>query len=116
MPSTYLQAYQQIKNGPWKPFFEKQSNLEETLKKIDNYASISQHKDETNLNVYPRPDQVFRVFRTKPEDIKVVILGQDPYYKPNQANGLAFSVNTNITTPRSLKNIFKELKSDLTKE
>ena len=113
MPSTYLQAYQQIKNGPWKAFFEKQTNLEETLKKIDNYTSNHQHTNQTNPDVYPRPDQVFRVFRTKPENIKVVILGQDPYYKPNQANGLAFSVNSNITTPRSLKNIFKELKSDL---
>lgn len=113
MSLTYLQAYQQIKNEPWKPFFEKQSNLEETLKKIDSYASISQHTDETDPNVYPRPDQVFRVFKTNPEKVKVVILGQDPYYKPNQANGLAFSVDNNINTPRSLKNIFKELKSDL---
>ena len=113
MPSTYLQAYQKIKNGSWKPFFEKQSNLEETLKKIDSYASISQHTDETDPNVYPRPDQVFRVFKTNPEKVKVVILGQDPYYKPNQANGLAFSVDNNVNTPRSLKNIFKELKSDL---
>ena len=49
MPSTYLQAYQQIKNGSWKPFFEKQSNLEETLKKIDSYASISQHTSVTKM-------------------------------------------------------------------
>jgi uracil-DNA glycosylase len=43
-------------------------------------------------------------------DIQVVLLGQDPYHGPNQANGLAFSVNINVITPPSLYNIYKELK------
>ena len=50
---------------------------------------------------------------TNYDNVKVVILGQDPYHGVNEANGLAFSVNENIKLPPSLKNIFKELESDL---
>jgi uracil-DNA glycosylase len=45
--------------------------------------------------------------------MKVIILGQDPYFKPNQANGLCFSVESNTSIPKSLNNIYKELKDDL---
>gem|GEM_PF-936869 len=48
----------------------------------------------------------------RPEDVKIVLLGQDPYHGKNQANGIAFSTASAIT-PRSLANMFKELKSDL---
>ena len=50
------------------------------------------------------------------EDVKVVIIGQDPYHGPGQANGLCFSVRDGIRKPPSLLNIFKELKDDLGKE
>ena len=101
---TYKEALEQLKQGPWHEFLATQ-NLEETVAIIDQEA--------TAKNIFPSPDNVFKVFEIHPEDIKVVILGQDPYYNIGQANGLAFSVNSNVATPRSLKNIFKELKSDL---
>lgn len=67
-----------------------------------------------NPDLCPPKDQMFRALTLTPlEKVKVVILGQDPYHGENQANGLAFSVNTNMQLPPSLKNIFKELKDDL---
>ena len=64
--------------------------------------------------VYPPANQVFRAFNLCPFDqVKVVIVGQDPYHGPNQANGLCFSVNDGIAIPPSLKNIFKEIHNDL---
>lgn len=64
--------------------------------------------------VYPPAKFIFNAFNLTPFDkVKVVILGQDPYHGPNQANGLAFSVNDNIPTPPSLVNIYKEIESDL---
>ena len=64
--------------------------------------------------VYPAPQNVFRAFDECPFDaVKVVILGQDPYHGPNQANGLCFAVNSQVKAPPSLQNIFKELESDL---
>ncbi|WP_339029920.1 uracil-DNA glycosylase [Spiroplasma endosymbiont of Cantharis nigra] len=69
---------------------------------------------ESFENIYPEKDDIFRVFKLiKPKDIKVIIIGQDPYHGKKQANGIAFSVSNNVRTPPSLKNIFKELKSDL---
>ncbi|MDR0918669.1 MAG: uracil-DNA glycosylase [Oscillospiraceae bacterium] len=63
----------------------------------------------SNYTIYPPRKEVFKAFElTAFDEVKVVILGQDPYYRPNQANGLAFSVNDDIAIPRSLKNIFKE--------
>lgn len=64
--------------------------------------------------VYPPAKFIFNAFDLTPFDkVKVVILGQDPYHGPNQANGLAFSVNDNVPTPPSLLNIYKEIESDL---
>ena len=63
--------------------------------------------------VYPPKDQVFSAFELVDyEDVKVVILGQDPYHGPGQAHGLSFSVQPGIKLPPSLKNIFKELVDD----
>lgn len=64
--------------------------------------------------VLPSRDVMFRAFElVKFDDIRVVILGQDPYHGEGQANGLAFSVNKEQKLPPSLRNIFKEIKSDL---
>jgi uracil-DNA glycosylase len=64
--------------------------------------------------VYPKQNEVFNAFRyTDFDNVKVVILGQDPYHGPNQAEGLSFSVSNEVLKPPSLKNIFKELESDL---
>jgi uracil-DNA glycosylase len=62
---------------------------------------------------YPLPDDIFAAFnRCSFTDIKVVIIGQDPYHGPGQAHGLAFSVNDGIKHPPSLVNIFKEVEAD----
>jgi uracil-DNA glycosylase len=64
--------------------------------------------------VYPKKADLFRALKLTPyEEVKVVILGQDPYHGPNQAHGLSFSVLPGVTPPPSLKNIFKELQQDL---
>lgn len=64
--------------------------------------------------IFPAPQDIFRAFELTPFDqVKVVILGQDPYHGPGQAHGLCFSVNPNIATPPSLVNIFKEMNADL---
>ena len=63
---------------------------------------------------FPPKDQIFRAIELTPfEEVKVVIIGQDPYHNDNQANGLCFSVSDKVTAPPSLKNIFKELEDDL---
>jgi len=65
---------------------------------------------------YPKKDEIFNAFNTCAFDnLKVVIIGQDPYHGIGQANGLCFSVNNTITIPPSLKNIFKELHTDINK-
>lgn len=67
-----------------------------------------------NGEVYPPRDDIYRAFTLVPfEEVKVVIIGQDPYHGPNQAHGLAFSVNHGVKIPPSLVNIYKELNSDL---
>lgn len=64
--------------------------------------------------IYPPKEQVFNALKLTPyEDVKVVILGQDPYQTPGFANGLAFSVNDGVKIPKSLQNIYKEMNSDL---
>ena len=63
---------------------------------------------------FPPKEQIFRALDlTSFEDVKVVIIGQDPYHNDDQANGLCFSVSEKVKTPPSLKNIFTELKEDL---
>ena len=78
-------------------------NLKEKIKKL-----------RTEKIIYPKEEEVFKALQLTPyNDIKIVILGQDPYHEINQAEGLAFSVKEGNKHPRSLKNIFKELESDL---
>lgn len=75
-------------------------------------------KDEyQNQNIYPTGKLIFNAFEKCSFDAtKVVLLGQDPYHGAGQANGLCFSVNEQVDIPPSLRNIFKEIKSDLGKE
>ncbi|MDP3402565.1 MAG: uracil-DNA glycosylase [bacterium] len=64
--------------------------------------------------VYPHPKNIFKAFELTPFDqVKVVILGQDPYHGPHQAIGLSFAVEEGIPLPPSLRNIYKEIESDL---
>lgn len=69
---------------------------------------------ETGHTVYPKGADIFNAFNHTPFDkVEVVILGQDPYHGPGQAHGLSFSVQKGVTVPPSLKNIYKELETDI---
>lgn len=71
-------------------------------------------QEKKQFVVYPPGPQIFSAFNRTPfSKVKVVIIGQDPYHGPGQANGLCFSVAEGIKSPPSLKNIFKELNTDL---
>ena len=90
----------QLENEFEKPYFQ---NLKSFVK--EEYAKHS---------CFPKGSQLFSAFDFCPfEDVKVVIIGQDPYHGLGQANGLCFSVNDGITFPPSLINIFKEIEQDL---
>jgi uracil-DNA glycosylase len=74
---------------------------------------LKEQKDAGHIT-YPKNSDIFNAFNTTPFDkLKVVILGQDPYHGANQAHGLSFSVQKGITPPPSLKNIYKELVTDI---
>mgnify|MGYP001602521958 FL=1 len=71
-------------------------------------------KEYAEATVYPEGKNIFRAFELCPfESVKVVILGQDPYHGKDQANGLCFSVNSDVALPPSLQNIYKEIEEDL---
>ncbi|WP_374696086.1 uracil-DNA glycosylase [Spiroplasma endosymbiont of Polydrusus formosus] len=93
----------------WEEFFDneiKKPYFKQLLKNID--------REYKSKICYPKKTDIFRLFTLiEPKNIKVVIIGQDPYHGPSQANGLAFSVNNGIKNPPSLVNIFHELKKDL---
>ena len=92
----------------WKTFLEGYtdiSRLEETLEWVKTRRE--------QYVVYPPAGSIFRAFAlTPPESVRAVIIGQDPYHEPGQAQGLAFSVPEEVKLPPSLKNIFKEYVSD----
>lgn len=98
----------EITNG-WKKIIDEEKikpyfvNLKKFL--LDEYDKY---------NIYPKKGEIFKAFElTDFKDVKVVILGQDPYHQPFQAHGLCFSVNKGIKVPPSLVNIYKEINSDL---
>ena len=98
-----------MQTGPWaeilsreqsKPYFPRLKAQVETA-----YAETT---------VYPPEDTLFAAFRlTPPEQVRAVILGQDPYHEPGQAHGLSFSVPEGVAIPKSLRNIYRELEDDL---
>ena len=86
--------------------------------KLDYYKKLEKKVlyDYNSLKCYTDLNNIFKAFNLcKFNDLKVVIIGQDPYHGYNEANGLAFSVNEGINIPPSLKNILKEVKSDIGK-
>ena len=93
----------------WKTVIEheQEQNYYKELK-----AVIDRRYEETT--VYPPKEKIFNAFSlTKYDNLKVVILGQDPYHQPGQAQGLAFSTPENIKNPPSMVNILKEIQSDI---
>ncbi|KZN33154.1 uracil-DNA glycosylase [Pseudoalteromonas luteoviolacea S2607] len=86
---------------------KQQSYFQDTM----NY--VAQRRAQ-GVTVYPPEDKVFEAFKaTELEQVKVVILGQDPYHGPNQAHGLCFSVMPGVKSPPSLANMYKELAQDI---
>ena len=81
-----------------------------------SFAKLERFVEEERqqFTIYPSEEDLFSAFQLTPyEQVKVLVLGQDPYHGPGQAHGLAFSVQPGVPPPPSLMNIFKELKSDL---
>ena len=88
----------------------KEEQAKEYYKTLDTFIQ-SKYKES---KVYPPKEKIFAAFElTSYENLKVVILGQDPYHQPNQAQGLAFSTPSNIKNPPSMVNILKEVHSDI---
>ena len=92
----------------WKTFLE--SEFHKTY--FEELASFL-HSEYENKTIFPRKALVFRAFTTDLNDVKVVILGQDPYHTPGAAEGLAFSVPDTQPIPPSLVNIYKEIDNDI---
>jgi len=81
---------------------------------IDALIAFLKQREAAGATIYPAKQNIFAALRATPIDqVKVVIVGQDPYHGPGQAHGLSFSVPPGVPQPPSLKNIFKELQSDL---
>lgn len=90
--------------------------LSEEFKKAYFLSLTGFIKNEINIGktIYPPGQEIFRAFQLTPFDkVKVVILGQDPYHNPGEAMGLSFSVPKSVKIPPSLRNIYKEIQSDL---
>ena len=97
----------------WTEFFNKEINKKKLIE-IDEYLEEEKHKYSDELRIFPKEDIRYLAFDLCSfEDIKVCILGQDPYHQEWQAMGLCFSVPADVKTPPSLVNIFKELYQDL---
>lgn len=93
----------------WKALFD-------SVKEAEYSKSLHSFLDQeyASHTIYPPRNLVYQAFAlTKPQDLKVVIIGQDPYHNPGQAMGLSFSVPQGIQLPPSLQNIYKEIESDL---
>lgn len=87
---------------------------EEMKKSYFRYIKDFIKEERLSKTIYPPANDLFNAFKlTDFKDIKVVILGQDPYHGEKEAMGLSFSVRRGVRTPPSLKNIFKELKDDI---
>ena len=99
---------QVIDVGAWTPYLEQEL-------RAPYFAALLQRVGAARAagTVYPPEERTFfALTATPPERVRAVILGQDPYHEPGQANGLAFSVNPGVKLPPSLRNIFAELQSD----
>jgi len=95
----------------WKSVLHKEFNSE-YFNRLTNFVKTEYHQ----YKCFPKGEQIFSAFgHCAFDDLKVVIIGQDPYHGIGQANGLCFSVNDGIDKPPSLRNIFKEIETDLGK-
>ena len=98
----------------WKNIIVKYN--ETALITTDHILELVNNKelDNSYKKRFPQELDIFKAFNfSEIHEVKVVIIGQDPYHGPNQATGLCFGINENVPIPPSLKNIIKELKNDL---
>jgi uracil-DNA glycosylase len=96
-------------HSDWKDFFEKEMEKDYFEKLLFNlYKEI---EIEKNI-VYPDKENWFNVLKISKDNLKIIIIGQDPYHGENQAHGFSFSVLPGIKTPPSLKNMYKEIKEE----
>ena len=94
----------------WKPHLIEEFSKPYMLS-LKNFLQQEYQKRKT---IYPRESEFFAAFNTTPlNNVKAVIIGQDPYHGPGQAHGLSFSVPPGVATPPSLQNIYKELQKDI---
>lgn len=94
----------------WKPVLAQEFNQPY----FTQLTEFIKHEKAAGKTIYPLGSQIFNAFEFTPfNEVKVVILGQDPYHGAGQAHGLCFSVNKNVAVPPSLKNIYKELQTDI---
>ena len=100
-----------LDNAPsWQPDLSSEFDLSY----MQDLTTFLQTENDQHKIIYPQTSNWFHALETTPlEQVKVVILGQDPYHQPHQAHGLCFSVLPGIKTPPSLVNIYKELETDL---
>lgn len=94
----------------WETFFEEELTKDD----FQHFLSFIRATFATGEKIYPPIGKVFRAFQElEAKDVKVVLIGQDPYHQPGQAMGLCFSVPEGVMWPPSLRNIFKELEDDV---
>lgn len=94
-------------DSSWTPLLSKNINNQ----KYKDWLLFLEEEEKKGKKIFPKKEDRMRVFNQKFKDVKVVIVGQDPYHGENEANGLAFAVNENIKIPPSLRNIFKEVEN-----
>ncbi|WP_434778754.1 uracil-DNA glycosylase [Neisseria sp. Ec49-e6-T10] len=93
----------------WRPCFQQK----EVASALRQCHELYKHAVENQQIIYPPAPQIFAALKQPVDSIKCVILGQDPYHGPDQANGLAFSVGQGVAIPPSLRNIYLEIEQDL---
>jgi uracil-DNA glycosylase len=98
----------------WYQFLKEETEKEYYVNSLAPFL----REEYANNECYPIKDNIFNAFKAIPTplDVKVVIIGQDPYHEPGQANGLAFSVSPEVALPPSLKNIYKEISDEFNLE
>ncbi|OUR99817.1 uracil-DNA glycosylase [Halobacteriovorax marinus] len=97
-------------HSSWKTHLKDEFNKEYMLL-LEDFLSAEADKGRT---IFPKTSEIFEAFNQTPlNKVKVVIIGQDPYHGEDQAHGMSFSVNKGVKIPPSLRNIYKELESDL---
>lgn len=104
-----IDVIDKVFNNTWDKLLREEMN-KDYFKKTINFLN----EEYKTKKIYPEKSDLFKALKeTDYKNVRVVILGQDPYHGEKEANGLCFSVNKGIKTPPSLQNIFKELKNDL---